>query len=698
MVEFLKHVLILNLLSIISIPLIGQSEWDYVIARGDSHDVEIFGNTAYVANRSGLLQIDLETNEETLIHPGNHSVEVQGFVEIEMLENGHMWLSSSEDGYLFYYDGSTFTPYCDSLKYVTNLVFADNKLWFFTGGSSSVYQYTNLNQSDLYSFDGTNCVNYGNFDIYGATSDSENRFWFVTEDSIKQFNGDSILESKAMPSDIYELQDYFIDSENRQWIAYGTAPHLTLYDNGNWEETYTNNLVQNFYELEPGKVSAVLRNKKYIEFNGVQSEEVEIFEDLPEDFNILHMETTDSFFYTTEKMFHSARLFWNTPDNSVELFAHDDIIPSTIVDLAKNCFGNLVGSTRNSLYNLIDDEWHPIPLSTDGQDCYLSRFVENIYDCETWVASAQINASNHCKSVWELKVDSLKEYEILPFPKLYLYLDSEKNILLTTNYPAEIHKIDTLGNEEIIPVPGSNAVSDIHFLGTDKMVALSYVDSMSQGRSIRIFENNEWQELNLDTLGISDISPGPRMHYGRDGSIWINEENGFIKYDGLSLSYYPFDYNPISMVEDLYGTYWVTTTDSGLLRWNPDTTIIYNTSNSDILSNACRELKIIDEHLWVNHYYGLTKIKIEPFENTTHTPSVKRLQYQLYPNPSSGQLTITNPLNEFRKIDIFTMNGILIKTYSGKESEWTLNLEAGAHIVKLKQAQGETYEKVIIVK
>lgn len=176
MIKVLVQVFILHLFLIIAFPLLGQSEWDHYLVRGDSHDVGIFENTAYVANRSGLLKIDMETNQETLIHPGNHAVGVQGFVEIEMLDNGHMWLSSSEDGHLCYYDGSAFTLVIDSIKHITNLVFANSKLWFFTGGSSSVYQYSSLSGSDLYSLDGNNCINYGDFDIYGATSDADGRF------------------------------------------------------------------------------------------------------------------------------------------------------------------------------------------------------------------------------------------------------------------------------------------------------------------------------------------------------------------------------------------------------------------------------------------------------------------------------------------------------------------------------------------
>lgn len=684
------------LLGILTSPLEAQSEWEHFITRGESLDVEIYNNTAYVANRAGLLTINLDTHEETLIHPGNHTVPVQGFREIEILDNGHMWLSSAQEGYLYYYDGETFTLHCDSISTITNLVLANDRLWFMSG---SLIDYPTLHQANLFSLTGDQCIDHGDLNIFSLTTDQNDDFWFATSESIKQFDGENIIDSILLPNQIYSVSDHFIDSENKHWLSTDlSVPFLFVYEEDHWITSFTNHFVEDFYEFEPGNISALFIDNRYVEFVDYQAQEVALSLPLPDDSDVLLWESMESVWYKTEKMFHTSRLFWSTPDTILEFGAGEDFIQSTIVDLTQDCDGNLVSSNRLFVQKYIDEEWQSIPLTSNNEDCHLGRFIKDPFHCEPWLGGS---SGNTCLSIWELSEDSLIEAEILPQYRLVLYRDQIGNIYFTTPSPAEIHKIDPTGVYTTFFVPGSIAVLDIRFLSSGQMILTSFDDAPSQARSIRILEDEIWSQLDLNSLGINELKLGSQIHQDSEGNLWFHESNGLIKYAGEDLSYFPIGVEVAhtqrnNLVEDGNGDFWISTSRDGILRWNPNNSTLFTTSNSDLLSNACRELQVIDDELWVNHYYGLTKIKIDEINSTVNRPDISALKYTLFPNPSSGQITLTNPLLAKRTIDIFTTSGVLLSSHISTDATWSTTLEAGVYWVKLRQPSGEAVEKVVI--
>lgn len=684
------------LLVVLITPLKAQSDWEHFIARGQSLDVEIYNNTAYVATRSGLLTVNLDTKEETLIHPGNHTVPVQGFREIEILDNGDMWLSSAQDGYLYYYDGETFTPHCDSISLISNLVFANDRLWFMSGGA---LDYPILNQASLFSLTGNQCINHGDLDIYSLTSDPNDNFWIVTREAIKQFDGEHIVDSIPLPHQIYTIYDHFIDSENRHWVSTDlSVPYLFVYENEDWITSFTSHFVQNFYELEPNKISALLLDNRFIEFVDYQQQEVELSSPLPDESNVLLLENEESIWFNTEVMFHTSRLFWSRPDTILEFGTHEDVLPSTVVDISQDCDGNLISANRLSLQKYIEEEWQTIPLVSNNENCYLGRFIKNPFNCETWLGGI----GNNCLSIWKLNENTLIEAEILPQYRLVLFRDQIDNLYFTTPNPAMIHKIDTAGIYTTFSVPNSISALNLHFFSSGKLVLTSFDDAPSQSRSIRILENEVWSELDLSGLAFNNLSPVGLIYQDSEGNLWFHENTGLIKYDGENVFYFPLGMelthtNRTNIVEDSNGDFWIATWRDGLIRWNPNSTTLFTTSNSDLLSNSCRELQIIDDDLWVNHYYGITKFKIDEISSTTNESDTKTLDYSLYPNPSSGQISLTNPLLEERTIDIFTISGVLVSSHTNADAVWRTTLEPGVYWVTLRQPSGRAVEKVVVL-
>ena len=99
----------------------------------------------------------------------------------------------------------------------------------------------------------------------------------------------------------------------------------------------------------------------------------------------------------------------------------------------------------------------------------------------------------------------------------------------------------------------------------------------------------------------------------------------------------------------------------------------------------------------MGHFYGLTKMKIDNIQTATKEIDPKALQYSLYPNPSHGQITITNPQLNKRQIDIYSMSGALVSSHTSADAEWSTTLGAGVYWVRLRQGKNEVVEKIVVV-
>ena len=79
-------------------------------------------------------------------------------------------------------------------------------------------------------------------------------------------------------------------------------------------------------------------------------------------------------------------------------------------------------------------------------------------------------------------------------------------------------------------------------------------------------------------------------------------------------------------------------------------------------------------------------------------PDTSPSPYKLYPNPSSGSFTLTNPQLDERQIDIYTLSGELVSSHNSESENFTLNLEAGVYWVKIEWDTGQAVEKVVVLR
>lgn len=176
-------------------------------------------------------------------------------------------------------------------------------------------------------------------------------------------------------------------------------------------------------------------------------------------------------------------------------------------------------------------------------------------------------------------------------------------------------------------------------------------------------------------------------------NIWIGG-GGLTKFDGLNYTRYKtkkngLAYHNVTRIEiDNENNAWVGTSSDGLLKYNGKVWVLYDTSNSEILSNYIRVIKSDGNQIWIGSESGLTKFNEcggDTINVTTETiTEVKELNYQsgsvsVYPNPFNSTLNINYnlPENSQFKFKIMDVKGLLIKTVEGKADlgNGQLNLE-----------------------
>ena len=672
--------------------LSAQSEWEYHVAINDSYDVEIFENTAYVANRAGLLIINLDTGEETLLHPGNSNMTELGVREIVVLSNGDLWLTNLNREKLFYFDGSTFTQHADDLSYIFSLSVVNDELWFFSIGVGSTVVYS-LSDGVLQ----TNEI-----DAQILRTDQDSNLWVTTSSHIAQYDGSNFIDTIELP--FQEIYDHFVDSDNRHWIASYSPEKIAKYENGAWTEFNQDIIVSGFYEIDPGEIFVPIRNNKVLQIiddQFVEMDKSEILTSALGNCEILHIESSEDVWLQSESALSTERLFRMTQDTILQYGINDSFEASPIKGLSQDCDGNLLCIDDQFVQRNSEQNWETIIREQRGNNCLLNNFVIDDFSCETWLSGS----SSSCFSVWQLESDSLVETDILLQSTDHLHRDDSGNFYYTGNNPGRIIKLNNLGVSSTLLVPDATSLRGLLVSKDQKIYTM---ERNAAGELQPIFIENDIKKIvDLNIPSIPDINLGFLIFEDSKGDIWYQEQNGLIKYDGVTAEFFPFGFehsesDRLDITEDAAGNFWIATVSNGIIKWSPANTQTFTTFNSALLSNQCFDLEIIDDQLWVNHFSGLSKMKIDGLETSTEELSKSDsnpLQYLLYPNPSHGLITITNPQLNKRQIDIYSMSGALVSSHETSSPAYDVHLEAGVYWVRLEEHAGKAHvaiEKVVV--
>jgi hypothetical protein len=96
-------------------------------------------------------------------------------------------------------------------------------------------------------------------------------------------------------------------------------------------------------------------------------------------------------------------------------------------------------------------------------------------------------------------------------------------------------------------------------------------------------------------------------------------------------------------------------------------------------------------------FYNEIKIDFKSLATSVLTP--ERVGFQLYPNPSAGEVYLKSAL-PFNRMDLFSTEGRWLKQFSGRPNQHSsiAQLQAGVYVLKIQYPEGTLYQKLIIQK
>ena len=672
--------------------LTSQSNWEVFTTVHAPQELEFVADTAYVTTGGGLLTINLETGEEEMtIHRGN-GLKSLDLEEIEILDNGTMYISA--DRALYFYDGENYNYYdiLPSNKVIDipeQLVVDEDRLWFSLRGNLVSLMNDNFIEHDL-GFTGT---------LVGHNFDNNGDLWLIS-DSLSHYRGEILQERVSIPewNSNTNLNTYYIDSDDRHWLGvYYRGPQeyfILTYKDEVWSSYQVPSEVYKFFEIEPGKISFSLRamygriNDPEVILDSLQqlyplSSQYSGFE------RILNFEQ-DSIPWIATFNDDQEYQIYRYKSGDVKGYGKNDVYhTSRPVSLATDC-SDIYVIESDEVQSYQNADWVDFELEFNNPECQFLRLATNPYTCDVWGFSDNFG----CKELWWIEDGNLRIVDILLDDHCdAISFDPEQNVYVAC--AGILNRIDAQGASHDYQYPSEvNAVYHVLYATVGHLWVLTN-GSSSGKRALYQIKDDIWikhESEFLDVFGISDW-----LYEDRVGNLWLKEDHALLKYTGSDWERFPFPFVQ-DIIQDTDDYYWVAMDINGLIKWDLNDVTRFNRENSNISSDNCLELELVqDSLLWIRHYHGLSKLNVSQSTNTTeaipHDPS----PYKLYPNPTPNRLTLTNPLLDSRRINIFAINGELVTSTITSTALWTTTLEAGIYWVKLEWETGQAIEKVVVL-
>jgi ligand-binding sensor domain-containing protein len=193
----------------------------------------------------------------------------------------------------------------------------------------------------------------------------------------------------------------------------------------------------------------------------------------------------------------------------------------------------------------------------------------------------------------------------------------------------------------------SNGIYAVEIDGENRV----WVGTFANGAAV--FADGQWTVYDQQGFGL------PNGHvrsitFGADGSVWLGTDNGLARIyaDGeVPVKVYTSLYFGVSVhafrdgITDIQGGTWFAT-DAGLLKFEDETFIFYNTSNSEIASNNLCAVTI-DRSGRV--LAGLAQMGVSIFDADgvalpVYAIPLKEMAMEVFPNPATDGITVKIPL------------------------------------------------------
>ena len=658
-------------------------------------EIETFGDSVYICNRGNLAIYDIETKEGRELLPSNSGLQGAGTQEIEFLSNGNYWVSSSQGKKLFFFNGAehVLQPIDNNLTNISRLRATDEVLWFSARTDGNL---------EIYSIENNQLVTHADFpqSISTYALDSDNVLWISRGNDIYSYD-DGLLEmSTTVPmGPFFTPTEYYIDNDGTHWL-YGSdlsigQNFILWYQDGKWDRRTVNHTVTFFYEDDINDIAFGTERSIGTLLNGISTELPfeEILADVPNTFLSLrlnHVDKNTGLWFQNFIDYDEPQVF-NLHEMELESYAKNTgYLISSPNDIASDKFGNIFCVDRNNVQSYTGSEWVTMNVPTSNPVCVISKFDKNQFTSDLWA----FDVFGLCNSIWRAEESGLQEIDILPFPGCSnLSFDESGNLYSACS--GIIIKVDTVGLSSIPFQDDLENYSSSHIYYSKQgeiWAIVSDNQSFNFTNELIRFRDGSWRKFsNIDPNATIYESDEVLYFFGKDGVLRYNDEDFSEVIPKSSFGEYD-----TGVTEDNQGNLWVSTWGSGLYFWDGINLTNYNETNSDILSNFCRELEwAIPNELWISHNNGLTQLTTSNSSATSET-ALKNDPYLLFPNPTTGQFQIRCSDNLKKKYEVFNSAGLLILTVESSDQVWSTYLERGAYWVRISSSAGSWVKQVVV--
>lgn len=666
-----------------------QSYWENHTSFNLNGEIDFYDDKAYICNRGSLDIYDLNTGENSRLTASNSGLQGAGTSEIEISDDGTMWISAYRGG-LFYFDGQDFKHYYDSgighkFEAVNELVAFKDKVFFRTNLSDNGMPLFD----QLFFFDGIELCHLKDSLLSESEHiefDHSGQIYSIYEGSIYQYNSDSLTFRFDIPDMGAQfngvVSDYYIDSQNRHWVS--TTDWIYAYDGVEWHRIENNNEENVFIENSDGRIH-ILFDKQYalVELDYTLNHSSISFDGLP------HIENTQEYHLVILNIDDDGGVWYNAYSGDINpqryRYYNGEFTPYSgnvkggfLVqipnDIEVDCEGNIYcfgSSTEGSLHKYDGMAWEALKLDTPLDYCGRLDVHINPHTCEKWAITSQYN----CSSIFKIENDSLIEFSLPILSIDDMAFEEDGGVYFASYREGLLHisgdDIQTLYNDYNSPFKDARSClmtsdSSLWVIGKDE----------DRNSVVATLKNGVWKSYT------SANSPVNQLVYNlmedSQGNIWITMGAGMIKFDRSGWAHYPLDVPPVynidtavEMVEDSYGNFWISTSYAGLFYWDGYDFINYNITNSDVISNNLRDLELDQEgNLWILGSYGLSKLYTG---NMLNSPAVKGKVF--FDNNQDGEKQADEPWLSDQKIKIYPIEETAITNSIGAFSFFNLDVD-----------------------
>jgi ligand-binding sensor domain-containing protein len=630
LLRFILGLLFYNLFCINSFAQNGNENWENIICSNEIVCIKQNNDFLWIATYASLLKVDLNSGEISEYNKANSKLPYNMVYDIEISSNGIVWVACgthSFPGYcaLVKIENDDWTIYDHTNSpltfYTINdlAIDEDENIWL---GAASIYD---ANDDILFEFDGDDVWNIIdiqdslNVDFYSVTNiaiGTDNLKWFGTEQNglIKYDEANNnwelfTSENSGLPDN--KISKVIVDLDNVIWLSINQMSlmpvnqGLVSFDGSSWHlyddigsnSSPSSTIITAIY-VDKNNIKWIgckkpsMGSNGYTALNYYSGNTWEVYDEnnsaLKYPVECIFQDSEDNYWFGSgpELPTDNGLIAWDGSENWNQISTNTSGLPSNWIR-AIHCTPeyNYAGTTKG-LYKFNEDTHYTYPL-TVYPDSIMSEIKAILFTND---------------SIWIGHINGLT----LIYNDQYFYYNSTNSAL-----PYDIVSSIIKDNNNNI------------WVGTEG------------GGLLRIDKENNWEVFNTTNTSLpsSYISC---LHVNND-TVWVGTDLGVTKYYNDNNSDV-WEYNSViglvevcALICDNTNNLWIGTVWTGIGKYNYTDLEIYNTENSDLISNNITGLEIDNNNnLWIATVKGLSYYN--------HTNNIWE-SYNLLNSGLSGNLT-----------------------------------------------------------